>query len=86
MANNKELIERLKEYTSVLVGSRTTSAYDGSCQASYKQAKGQGHLVIHLGDIKIDKNGESQINKMLDDFIQTYEQLKDSLTTTPEKE
>ena len=69
-----KLVEDLKEYVGVLIGSRTVSAWEGNGSATYKQKKGTGHLVINIGDVKLGEECEKEITNLLQHFIDVVNQ------------
>lgn len=72
----ERIIEKLKEYTHVLVGSQKVSSYGGEVVATYKASRGFGQLVINIGDVKIGDDCEEQIDNHLRSFIETFERLQ----------
>ncbi len=72
----EQIIEKLKEYTGVLVGSRKVSSWRGKVSATYKSRKGYGQLVINIGDVKIGENCEEQIDNHLRSVIEVFERLQ----------
>ena len=72
----EHIIEKLKEYTGVQVGSRKVSSWCGKVSATYESQKGHGQLVINIGDVKIGEDCEEQIDNHLRSFIEVFERLQ----------
>ena len=71
-------IERLKEYTGVLIRNRTVSAYDGCGSVTYGEPVGYGHLVINVGRVKLGPDCEGQIEALLHHFIHSFGKVSDN--------
>lgn len=72
----EKMIEELKEYTGVLVGSRKVSSWCGKASATYKCARGYGQLVINIGDVKLGDGCEEQVDNHLRSFVKIFEGLQ----------